>query len=245
MSPEEFAALTGVSRETLEKLQTYQQLLDKWQRTINLVGPTTLAQTWNRHFLDSAQLFPILRDITLERVSRNKPEISPQPVDSNQESQESVPPKNTPYPVAHLDLGSGAGFPGLVLAIMAAGETLPVQTHLVESDTRKCAFLIEVARAANVAESLRIHPVRAETLARTGKIKADIVTARALAPLAELLELAAPFLKQGGECLLLKGEHVADELTAASRAWKIRSDRIESRSGAGGVILRVREFTRA
>ncbi len=133
----------------------------------------------------------------------------------------------------------------MVLAILAAGEKLPVQTHLIESDTRKCAFLIEVARAANVAESLRIHPVRAEALARGGKIKADLVTARALAPLGELLELAAPFLKPGGECLFLKGEHVADELTAASRAWKIHADRIESRSGAGGVILRVREFTRA
>lgn len=245
MSPEDFAAATGVSRETLEKLQVYQQLLEKWQAKINLVGPATLADSWNRHFLDSAQLFPLLRDITHERVSHNKPEIPPQPVDSIRQSQESVPQKHTPYPVAHVDLGSGAGFPGLVLAILAAAENLPVVTHLVESDTRKCAFLIEVARAANVAESLHIHPARAETLARGGKIKADIVTARALAPLGELLELAAPFLKSGGECLFLKGEHVADELTAASRAWKIRTDRIESRSGAGGVILRVREFTRA
>jgi 16S rRNA (guanine527-N7)-methyltransferase len=245
MGPDDFARATGVSRETLEKLKIYQQLLEKWQPKINLVGPATLADAWRRHFDDSAQIFPFLRNILQERVSHKNNAAPQQDIDSTPQSEISANPHLPPDPVAHVDLGSGAGFPGLVLAIMAQGEGLPLKTHLVESDQRKCAFLIEVARAANVAESLRVHPKRAQALAREGKIKADLVTARALAPLTELLELAAPFLKPRGECLFLKGERVDDELISAARAWKIRSDRIASRSGAGGVILRVREFTRA
>ena len=245
MTPDDFARETGVSRETLEKLQIYQQLLEKWQPKINLVGPATLSDAWSRHFDDSAQIFPLLRNVLQERVSHKDNAAPQQDIDSPQQSAVSLTAHPPPDPVAHVDLGSGAGFPGLVLAIMAKGEGLMLETHLVESDQRKCAFLIEVARATNVAESLRVHPKRAEALAREGKIKADLVTARALAPLAELLELAAPFLKPRGECLFLKGERVDDELISAARAWKIRSDRIASRSGAGGVILRVREFTRA
>jgi 16S rRNA (guanine527-N7)-methyltransferase len=245
VTPEEFAAAAGVSRETLEKFKQYQRLLEKWQAKINLVGPATLGDVWRRHFDDSSQIFPIIINILQNHVSRFATPESSQNIDSTNKLDKLETAENPPYRASLVDLGSGAGFPGLVVALLAADRKLPLNVHLVESDQRKAAFLIEVARATNVAESLRVHATRAESLSRAGKIKADIVTARALAPLGELLELATPFLAEHGECVFLKGASVADELTAASRTWKIRVDRIESRSGAGGVVLRVREFSRA
>lgn len=129
------------------------------------------------------------------------------------------------------DLGSGAGFPGLVLAILAG-----IETHLVESDRRKAAFLAEAARLS--AAPVRVHAARAEALA---PLDADIVTARALAPLPELLPLAARHLAQGGACLLLKGARVEAELTAARQRWKMRIERFPSRTDPNATILRLSE----
>jgi len=108
-----------------------------------------------------------------------------------------------------VDLGSGAGLPGLILAILGVGDV-----HLIESDARKCAFLREAAR---VTETLvTIHNLRIEA---APAIPADVVTARALAPLAELLPLAARFLGPGGRAVLLKGARWAEELTIAQKSW--------------------------
>src|SRR5262245_2955176 len=153
----------NVSRETLRRLATYAALLEKWQAKINLVGPATLPDLWRRHFLDSAQLLPLLGH-----------------------------PSGT-----LVDLGSGAGFPGLVLTIMTDW-----RVHLVDSDQRKCAFLRQVALDCGVLDRVTIHAKRIEQV--TG-IAADVVTARACAPLVELLALAAPFVGQTGRCLFLKG----------------------------------------
>jgi len=133
-----------------------------------------------------------------------------------------------------LDLGSGAGFPGLVLAVIGVPDI-----HLVESDGRKCAFLREVARATGAL--VTIHPLRIEKLT---PFPVAAVTARALAPVATLLEMAAPFLQQSTECLFLKGERLEDELTSAAKDWKISFDRLPSRSDPNGIILRVKEVYR-
>ena len=133
-----------------------------------------------------------------------------------------------------LDLGSGAGFPALVLAILR-----DQPTHLVESDARKCAFLREAARLTGAPAT--IHNVRIETL-KPFPIK--VITARALASVAELLALAEPFLGEGVECLFLKGEKLEDELTIAAKTWKMTHDRIPSRSDPKGIILRVKEVHR-
>jgi len=130
-----------------------------------------------------------------------------------------------------LDLGSGAGFPGLVLAAMG-GATV----HLVDSDGRKCAFLGEAARAMGIAARVRIHDCRIEALA---PFPADIVTARALAPLAALLGHARPFLKGGTRCLFPKGKKADDELTEAGKSWTMRVREIASLSDPSGTILRI------
>jgi 16S rRNA (guanine527-N7)-methyltransferase len=133
-----------------------------------------------------------------------------------------------------VDFGSGAGFPGLVLAVLGAPDV-----HLVESDTRKAAFLREAARVA--ATPVTVHGGRIEKLA---PLAADVVTARALAPLARLLDLAFPHLAPGGRCLFLKGRGAEDELTAARKEWIIAVDRIPSITDPSGLILDLGEIRR-
>jgi 16S rRNA (guanine527-N7)-methyltransferase len=133
-----------------------------------------------------------------------------------------------------VDLGSGAGFPGLVLAILGAPEV-----HLVESDKRKAAFLREAARVINI--EMTIHAVRAEALA---PLQADVLTARALAPLPELLKLAAPFLGPHTTLLLPKGRQAQSELTAARAYWTMDVDVQPSLADREGRILILRNIRR-
>ncbi len=133
-----------------------------------------------------------------------------------------------------VDLGSGAGFPGLVLAIVGAG-----RVTLVDSDQRKCAFLREAARITGAAVTIRA--ARIESLEPRS---ADVITARALKPLPQFLPLAAPVLRAAGHCLLLKGAGAAAELTAADAAWTMRVTMHPSRSDAAGVILQLTDIKR-
>jgi len=134
-----------------------------------------------------------------------------------------------------LDLGSGAGFPGLVIAILGQPNV-----HLVESDGRKCAFLGEVARATGT--SVAIHQCRIES---APPMFADVISARALAPLPDLLRLAARFFGLNSTGLFLKGQDVDNDLTEASKSWSMSLERLASRSDPSGVILRVKGLSRA
>ena len=133
-----------------------------------------------------------------------------------------------------VDLGSGAGFPGLVLAIMGVPEV-----HLVESDQRKAAFLREVAQAT--ATPVTVHAARIENLV---PFSADVVTARALAPLTDLLALSAPFLTPKTRCIFSKGQNVEGELTDAHQRWRITVDQRPSRTDPRGTILCIAEVRR-
>jgi 16S rRNA (guanine527-N7)-methyltransferase len=199
--PEDFAAATGVSRETIERLSVYAALLVKWQPRINLVSASTLDDIWRRHMLDSAQLFPLLPEGAMSII----------------------------------DLGSGAGFPGLVLAILGIPEV-----HLIESDQRKCVFLAEAARAAGVKPI--IHNKRIEQLEG---INTGAVTARACAPLDQLLTYAQRFLWHDGKALFLKGAAVEEELAAARKNWQMEVERFPSTSDPKGCILRIGQVRRA
>lgn len=201
MTPEDFATVMGVSRETLERLSVYLDLLLRWQRAINLVGPATLADPWRRHLLDSAQLSHYLRADT----------------------------------GALYDLGSGAGLPGLVLAILGRADV-----HLVESDRRKAQFLKEVVRSLDL--DAEVHDERIENLPVEC---ADVVTARALAPLPRLLDLAAPLLRPSSLCLFLKGRTASDELTEARKCWRMSSQAFPSLSDPSASVLQLRDIARA
>ena len=192
----------NVSRETISALETYAALLRKWQKAINLVSGSTLDDVWNRHFLDSAQLLPLL-----------------------------------PGGDGHItDLGSGAGFPGLVLALLTGRPT-----HLIESDQRKAAFLGEVARATGCAGRVQIHAARVEALKSW---ISPVVTARALADLTQLLDWASPFLSTASVCVFPKGAKAEDELTAALRVWKMTVERVRSVTDPTGLILRLSHLER-
>lgn len=196
LTPEAFQAETGVSRETLDRLQRYAEALVRWQARINLVAPATLPDLWRRHMLDSAQLLPLV-PAGARRL---------------------------------IDLGSGAGFPGLVLAILGVPEV-----HLVEADSRKCAFLREAARLAGAATAT-VHNRRIESMPAAAY---DVVTARALAPLPDLLKLARRFAGPGTVYLFPKGRGLAEELIKAPETATMRPDRIASRTDPGAAILKL------
>lgn len=133
-----------------------------------------------------------------------------------------------------VDLGSGGGFPGLILAIMGA----PV-VHLVESDQRKAIFLREAAR--ELALDIFVHACRAEEVT---PIHADVLTARAVAPLPALLAVAEPFVRASTTLLLLKGRSALVELKSAQAEWKMSAEMHPSRSDPEGRVLVLRDVHR-
>jgi len=130
------------------------------------------------------------------------------------------------------DLGTGAGFPGVILAIMG-----DARVHLVESNARKCAFLSEVLRITET--NATIHNKRIESLAT---LDVDVVTARGCANLLTLLDYAGPLLAPAGICLFLKGQSVEAELTESRKKWTMRTQRITSRSDPTGVVLKLSDI---
>jgi len=137
-----------------------------------------------------------------------------------------------PGPV--LDAGSGAGFPGLVLAVMGVRDV-----HLVEAHGRKCEFLRQAARETQT--DVTIHHARLEDLA---PFPVRAVTARALAPLPRLLEYIAPFLSDDTQCLIFKGQKAHDELALAEKDWELRAAAVPSVTNSAGFILKLEHLRR-
>jgi len=133
-----------------------------------------------------------------------------------------------------IDLGSGAGLPGLVLAILGVAGV-----ELVEADSRKAAFLREAARVTDADVTIR--PCRIQAVPPH---PADVMTARACAPLDRLLDLAAPFLAPDTLCLFLKGQRFNEELTLARKAWTMNVSVEQSLSDRRGVVLRLQQVAR-
>ena len=166
-----------VPRETLARFDRYAALLADWQTRMNLVGPSTLPDIWQRHFADSAQLLPL--------AGTGK---------------------------SWLDIGAGAGFPGLVIALLDPTARLT----LVESIAKKCRFLNHVAAELDLVSQVTIANIRVESLPRQ---KFDIITARAAASLDRLFDWGLPYAGSGTRWLLPKGRAVSDELAVASKRF--------------------------
>ncbi len=142
---------------------------------------------------------------------------------------------------AWADLGSGGGFPGLVIACALAEHDGAV-VHLIESRDRKAAFLSDAARSLGAPAV--VHRARVEEL--VPKLEPmDVVTARAIAPLPKLLEYIEPLVAKGAKALLMKGQDVETELTQAAKYWKIRSEVVPSKTDPSGRILVVFELARS
>ena len=202
--PDEFAALSHVSRETLVRLKLYAEILQDWNSRQNLVSRASLTDLWRRHFWDSAQLAALV-------------------------------PKSAR---SLIDLGSGAGFPGLALAEILR-ERPGFRVVLCEATAKKCRFLETVAQQLRLGVEVRqgrIEDAEPEIF--------DVITARACAPLARLFAYAQRFWGKKSVALLLKGQNVEGELTESNKSWRMEAIRHQSRSDPSGVILEIRELHR-
>jgi 16S rRNA (guanine527-N7)-methyltransferase len=140
-----------------------------------------------------------------------------------------------------VDLGSGAGFPGLVIACAIAGRDGAI-VHLVESTGKKATFLSEAVKHLGVPAL--VHPVRIEDFVKNNSIRPAVVTARALAPLNELLKLSEPLLRRGALGLFPKGQDVEVELTQAAKSWSIEADLAPSKTNSASRIVVVRRLSK-
>lgn len=195
-------ALTPVSRETEERLDRFVALLLDWQKTTNLIAPSTIPELWTRHIADSLQIVPL-----------------------------------APVARTWADFGSGAGFPGLMVAC-ALADRPDTTVHLVESNTKKAAFLREAVRVTGAPAV--VHAMRIEEFVARPPAGIEIVTSRALAALALLLAHAHPLLRNGGEALFLKGQDVELELTEAAKYWSIQATFVQSKTDPQGRVVVVR-----
>lgn len=145
--------------------------------------------------------------------------------------------KLAPQALSWADLGAGAGFPGVVLAILLKDRP-GAHVELVESQAKRCRFLQAAVEALDLPAAVR--HARAEDLS----LKVDVVTARACAPLVRLLGYAWPYLRAGALGLFLKGQDVEVEMQAATKSWKFAADLIPSISHTGGRVLKVEGVSR-
>ncbi|WP_372571538.1 16S rRNA (guanine(527)-N(7))-methyltransferase RsmG [Ruegeria jejuensis] len=195
-------ALAGfdVSRETIERLTIYADLVRKWNPKINLVSKPSLETLWTRHFVDSLQVAQIAT------------------------------------PNGHwVDIGSGGGFPGLVVAIAAMEIEADLRFTLIESDQRKCAFLRTVLRETGCEAK-----VLAKRIESVDPQQADIVSARALADLETLFSFCDRHLKPEGVALFPKGVSWKKEVDNAAKQWNFTADAITSLTEPNAVILKIR-----
>lgn len=197
----------NVSRETYDKLWAYEALIQKWNPSINLVAKSTLSDVWNRHIIDSAQVYFAASD---ER------------------------------PSVWTDIGSGGGLPGIVIATLAQGEDRQTNVTMVESDKRKSVFLRTAIRELGLS-SAKVTNERIES----AQIQiSDIVSARALAPLADLFTLSQGFSNQNTTFLFQKGKNWASEIEIAQNHWSFDYDAITSETDSNAVILKIRGLSR-
>jgi 16S rRNA (guanine527-N7)-methyltransferase len=202
MTSSEFQTLCAATPVQMADLGTLIERLTSANAVMNLVGPDTIPDVWNRHILDSAQLLD-----------------------------------HAPDAMSWADLGAGAGFPGLVLAILLK-DRADSHVWLVDSLGKRCRFL------QAVVEALSLRATVLNGRAEDQRIKVDAVTARALAPMDRLLGYAQPYLQRGAQGLFLKGEKAEAELIEARKVWQFDSDLSVSRSDPRGRIVSVRSLRR-
>jgi 16S rRNA (guanine527-N7)-methyltransferase len=139
-----------------------------------------------------------------------------------------------------VDIGSGGGLPGLVVAILAKEFNPQLRVTLIESDQRKAVFLRTVVRELQLNAT-----VQAKRIEAVGPLKADVISARALADLNDLLRLTHPFMSQNTQCLFMKGKNWSKEVKEAEKSWQFQAERFISKTNPEAVILSVRNVTGA
>jgi 16S rRNA (guanine527-N7)-methyltransferase len=200
MTADGFQSLAGTSPERMADLEAFRLRLVEANAVMNLVGPDSLPDFWNRHAWDSAQLLDL-----------------------------------SPEARTWADLGAGAGFPGVVLAILLKDRP-DARVWLIDSLQKRCRFLQVVVDALDLPATVIWGRAEEQALA------VDVVTARAVAPLEKLLGYAQPYLQRGAQGLFLKGERAETELRDAARVWQVEASLSVSRSDPRGRIVTVRSL---
>ena len=202
MTPVEFQQLFGATAEQMTDLEQFYGHLSEANAVMNLVGPNSLPDFWNRHAWDSAQLLALAPDAK-----------------------------------TWADLGAGAGFPGVVLAILLKDQP-DAHVWLVDSLQKRCKFL------QYIVDELELPATVIWGRAEEQELEVDIVTARAVAPLDKLVGYAQPYLSLGAQALFLKGEKAEQELIDARKVWHLDAELSVSRSDPRGRIVTVRTLRR-
>lgn len=194
----------NVSRETFERLKTFEATILKWNPRINLISRNSVRDLWTRHIIDSLQVF------------------------------RSIDPKPN-----WVDIGSGGGFPGVIVAIAAHEEAPETHVTMVESDQRKSAFLRSAARECGISCT-----VIAKRIEKVTPMAADILSARALADLSDLFEFSERHLSPTGTAIFPKGETWKKEVEAARQRWNFDLNALTSFTNTDAAILKIRSITR-
>lgn len=207
-----FLDLYDVSRETMEKLSIYEKLIIEGQKKFNLIGKSTLGSIWLRHFADSAKLLKILKEVC-------------------QNSEGKV--------LNLLDVGSGAGFPGVVLSIMTNAEKIPIKVALADSNRKKSLFLKSIKKELGV--SYTVVNKRSENINQ----KFEIITARAVTSVKTFLDLNHNLIKKESILVLFKGRTWKEEVKESKKKWKFELNVVKNNiriDSSGGVSLVIRNL---
>lgn len=202
-----FKRLYDVSRETINQLLDYEKLILSYQKDFNLVGRGTLDQIWIRHFADSAKIFPIIKK-NLDNYKNN--------------------------PIKLIDIGTGAGLPGVVFSIISEVDGFKSRVFLVDSNQKKCRFLNKVK--VKLGLSYQVVNERSEKL----KEKFDVITCRAVSSVLDILNKNHSMIGLRAKILLFKGKNWEIELKESKKKWKFKCNVVKNNKlldSTGGVTL--------
>jgi len=194
----EFMEKYNVSRETFDRLKTYEASLNEWQTKLNLVSNSSLNDAWNRHFKDSVQLMKYIPE---------KAKIM-------------------------LDFGSGAGFPGMVIAIVAAEKMPHLKVSLIESIKKKTVYLNAVKELCGV----NVHIIN-DRIENLPSFNADVITSRAMCNLSDLLKYSYKFSNKKTTLIFPKGKSFKEEIKNAQKKWNFECKVFTNEINEEGVIL--------
>ena len=199
-----FSRYTQVSRETIRSLEEYEKLLILANKSLNLIGKSTIDQIWSRHFLDSFQV--------IDFIDKNDKTL--------------------------IDIGSGAGFPGLVLAIAAKDKNMQLNITLIEKSLKKTKFLNDVIKKLN----LKAQVIHKNVLEDQNKIISDVFVARAFKPLQIILQLIHNKIDNYKKFFVFLGKTGKDELLQASKIWDIKYKQRVSVTSSDSLIIEINKL---
>jgi len=201
-----FSRFTQVSRETITSLVKYENYLIKSNKTLNLIGKSTINEIWLRHFLDSSQV--------IDFIDKNTSSL--------------------------IDLGSGAGFPGLIIAILAKDRKIHLKVKLIEKSPKKASFLREIVNYLN----LNVEVLNINALTHAKKLEADLFVARAFKPLKIILQFLDKNTENWKKVFLFLGKTGQDELLQASKSWHIKYKQRMSVTSNDSIVIEINKLTK-